>query len=74
MHQNEIKVTYGDVIDIEGEPHPRETQLTETECFMLKERLDYIFWLNRGHIDRNGPEDWHSNIEVYGPTEVETKL
>jgi len=28
IHNNEIKVTYGEIIDIEGVPHPREVGLT----------------------------------------------
>ena len=40
MHANELKVTYGDVIDIEGKPHPREVSLMASEDFFLQERLD----------------------------------
>ena len=52
MHANEHKVTYADVIDIEGKPHPREVSLMVSEDFFLQERLDYILWLNQGNINR----------------------
>ena len=48
MENNQIKVTYGDTLAIDGMHYPREVYLTDPDCHMIKERLDYILWLNRG--------------------------
>lgn len=57
MHNNLIKNTFGDVVDIDGEEVARETILTEKGEQCLKERLDYIFWLNKGQVEQDDLEE-----------------
>ena len=44
--------TLGETIDRDGKQVPTDTVLTDPEDFEIKERLDYIFWLNRAEASK----------------------
>ena len=46
IDRNEYRNTFADAEEKDGQTVPREVSLTVAEELGLKERLDYIFWLN----------------------------
>lgn len=46
IDQNQFRNTFADAEEKDGQTVPREVSLTVAEELGLKERLDYIFWLN----------------------------
>ena len=52
LKNNQFKATLGETIDRDGKQVPTDTVLTDPEDFEIKERLDYIFWLNRAEASK----------------------